>query len=238
MNKLGTTHHDLWAGIDFKLDNAKFQFGQMAHALRPAEPLPQNPALLASIGATFDANFNWHQEFYASLDAFLSAARSVPELIRCCFGADRNSKIRDWFDGLDVAEQQRRQRFEEKFTPDYDAFRALPLGTARHISEHRTGYAPVTVTITGRFGVTYTGDAITRLPIAEPPSPDYYQLGFMPPATSLKPRWTDFDISGGSLFDACRCYLESAQALIWSVRKLADEVHGDSELSRPPSDIM
>jgi hypothetical protein len=65
--------------------------------------------------------------------------------------------MREWFRTLDADEQERRREFARKFKADYDAFRALPLGTARHISEHRTGVAPVTVTVTGDFGLTYKG---------------------------------------------------------------------------------
>jgi hypothetical protein len=122
---------------------------------------------MVSTGAAFDHSRNWHREFCAHLDAFLSAMRSVPEIIRCSFGKDSHWKIRYWFDSLDQGEQERRREFDARFKPNYDTFAALPLGTARHISEHRTGFAPVTVTISGRFGVTYTGDPINRLPITE-----------------------------------------------------------------------
>jgi hypothetical protein len=52
--------------------------------------------------------------------------------------------IRDWFNALKPDQQKRRRDFGDSFKADYGAFRALPLGTARHISEHRTGVAPVT----------------------------------------------------------------------------------------------
>jgi hypothetical protein len=38
-------HDDLWAGIELKRDHATFHYERMGKALRPAEPLPQNPAL-------------------------------------------------------------------------------------------------------------------------------------------------------------------------------------------------
>ena len=102
------------------------------------------------------------------MDAFLSAARSVPELIQCCFGVDDHpKKMRDWVEALDPDEQKRRREFRNKFKADYDAFRALPLGTARHISEHRTGVLPVTVTVTGRFGLTYSGGPTNPIPTSE-----------------------------------------------------------------------
>jgi hypothetical protein len=79
------------------------------------------------------------------LDAFLSAVCSVPELIRCCFGIDENSKMKAWLKALGRKERERRREFGAKFKADYDKFCASPLGTARHISEHRTGFAPVEV---------------------------------------------------------------------------------------------
>ena len=193
MSKLGT-HRDLWPGIHLKLDNARFHLERMAHALRDPEPTPQNLALLASTGANFDHTRNWHREFYAHLDAFLSAARSVPEINRCCFGADdQYRKMKTWLDSLDKGEQDRRRRFETEFKAQLDSFRAMPLGNARHISEHRSGFPPVTVTISGRFGVTYTGDPVTPLPISETPTGDAGSAGFLPTAMPIRPCWTDRD---------------------------------------------
>jgi hypothetical protein len=83
----------------------------------------------------------------------------------------------------------------------------------------------------------HTGSAIKPLPISEPLHPEDQPLGFMPPATTLKPRWTDFDVAEGSLFNACERYLECARAIIRSARELSEKIHGDSELSRPPDDM-
>ena len=88
----------------------------------------------------------WQRSFYAHLDAFLSAARSVPEIIQCCFGVDEGHPImKSWFGKLPDTEQLRRHEFKKQFKISYDSFRALPLGKVRHISEHRTGVAPVKV---------------------------------------------------------------------------------------------
>ncbi|MGA2793160.1 MAG: hypothetical protein ABSE69_06435, partial [Roseiarcus sp.] len=65
--------------------------------------------------------------------------------------------MRKWFNGLPPDEQDRRRRYTDQFEPHYRGFRARRLGTVRHIVEHRGGVAPVTVTISGLFGVTYTG---------------------------------------------------------------------------------
>jgi hypothetical protein len=154
MSNIASTHRDLWPGIDLKLENALFHFEGMGQALQPPERTAHTVVLESSetlIGG------NWHRAFYAHLDAFLSAARSVPELIRCCFGVDDGArKMREWFQALDPAEQTRRREFGDRFRPHYDAFRALPVGAARHISEHRTGVPPVTLPRSRAASVSHT----------------------------------------------------------------------------------
>jgi hypothetical protein len=221
------THYDLWAGIDRKIENAGFHFNGMVKALRSPERSPYTVAAL--IGR------NWHTAFYAHLDAFLSAARSVPELIRCCFGVDDSSKMKAWFEALDREERERRRDFEAKFKADYDAFRALPLGTARHISEHRTGFPPVTAMVSGRFGI-YLGGPTKPIPTSETRElpPEY--AGMEKPI-AVQPSWRDFHIDGKPLFETCRDYLDRARTLATQARALAEEVHGDSELTWPSSDM-
>jgi hypothetical protein len=224
-------HEELWAGVDLKIDNARFQLEGMGRSLQPPERTAVLVALEAS-GAMIDGN--WHRAFYAHLDAFLSAARSVPEIIQCCFGVDRsNAEMRAWFDGLDPGERDRRQKFKDQFQVDYDAFRALPLGTARHISEHRRGFAPVTATVNGRFGVTYTGGPIRRLPTSEtrPVEPEY---GWLVKAQPLRPNWADFSIEGQPLFPACQDFENRAQALLDRARALAQQVHDSNSITPPP----
>jgi hypothetical protein len=231
MSNTTSTHHHLWGGIDLKIRSAWFHLNGMSKAIQPPERTGYMVALESS-GALIGGN--WHEPFYAHLDAFLSTARSVPELIRCCFGVDDGSKtIKDWFKTLDPDEQKRRGEFGDKFKTDYDAFRALPLGTARHISEHRTGSPPVIATVTGRFGVTYKGGPTKPIPTSESRElPAEY--GWMQKPTLIRPMWTDFDIDGKPLFDTCRVYLESAQALIAGAKALADKVHGNNALTSPP----
>jgi hypothetical protein len=233
--KTTSTHSELWVGIDLKIGSATFHFLRMGDVLQPPK-LDAHMVAIQSSGATVGGN--WHEAFYAHLDAFLSIARSVPELIRCCFGVDDGPprEMKNWFKDLDLAEQNRRLKFQDKFKVNYDAFRALALGRARHISEHRTGVPPVIVTVTGRFGVTYTGGPTSPIPISEakemPPG-----FGWMERHDPLRPTWENFDIDGKPLFQTCREYLESAQALVARARALAQEVHGDLKLTPPPSNM-
>jgi hypothetical protein len=229
------TYHELWAGIALKLENASFHLDGIEKALQPPETTAYT-VVLESSGALIGGN--WHRAFYAHLDAFLSSSRSVPELIRCCFGVDdRPRQMRDWFDELHPDEQKRRREFGQKFKSEYETFRALPLGTARHISEHRTGVLPVTVTVTGRFGLTYIGGPTKPIPtseVRELPLESNMPPGIVKPIP-VRPMWTDFDIDGKPLFETCRDYLDRARALVGQARALAEKVHGGSQLSSPPA---
>jgi hypothetical protein len=142
----------------------------MGKALLPPPPTAENVALQSS-GAILDTR--WQNSFYAYLDAFMAMARSVPEIIASCFGADRGSKeMKAWFNSLAPAEQTRRCSFAATFEPFLAAFRALPLSGARNKSLHRSGVAPVEIKVTGRFGVSYTGTPIKRIPSSETPKLD------------------------------------------------------------------
>src|SRR5262245_6529039 len=105
---------ELWAGVQLKLNHAEFHLEKMGKALDPPERTHMNVALEA---AGTHLGTNWERPFYAHVDAFLSAARSVPELIQCCFGEeDRGpSVIKKWFKSLPAPEQSRRKQFTAQF---------------------------------------------------------------------------------------------------------------------------
>ena len=227
-------HDELWAGVKLKLQNAEFHLHQMARSLAPPERTATNVALEAS-GTIIDTE--WQLSFYAHLDAFLSAARSVAEIINCCFGVDKHRAKTAW-NRLATAEKDRRCKFWQQFQTHYDSFHRLRLGEARHISEHRTGYAPVKVTISGRFGVTYIGGPTKPVPISETPHIDDPNLAWMAKSQRVRPNWDDFDIEGQGLFPACRNYLDGARVLVDEARRISDEVHGTNSLTPPPSSIV
>ncbi len=225
-------HEELWAGVELKLQNAEFHLSQMARSLESPERTAANVALEAS--AIIDTG--WQRSFYAHLDSFLSAARSVAEIIKCCFGVDKHPKMKDWFDELSADERDRRREFRKLFQTHYKGFHQLPLDEARHISEHRAGYAPVTVKISGRFGVTYTGGPATRVPISETRL-DSGDLAWMDKPLAVRPKWDDFDIGPQGLCPACQDYLDGAQDLMNEARRISGEVHGTNSLTPPPSQI-
>jgi hypothetical protein len=88
----------LWAGVELKLQYAEFHFDMLGRSLQPPKQTSTNVALQAS-GAIIDSA--WQRSFYAYLDALLSTARSVPEIIQCCFGVDRRPpEMKEWFKKL------------------------------------------------------------------------------------------------------------------------------------------
>src|SRR5579862_5417706 len=106
-------YEHLWAGIDLKLQHARFFLGEMGKALLPPSRTPMSVALESSgaITTTF-----WQNRFYPLFDAFLAMARSIPEIVSACFGADQgSSEMRTWFNSLDSAEQTRRKNFKADF---------------------------------------------------------------------------------------------------------------------------
>lgn len=185
-------------------------------------------AMDRGVGAT------WQTPFFANLDALLSALRSVPEIIQCCFGYDPNWRMKEWFSTLTEKEKDRRCDFTGKFDPSCIAFKALALSEARHVIEHRTGFAPVEVTIIGHFGVTYVGGPAapiktTEIPVITDPT---FPPGMAKPRR-LNPTWRGFTIQGQPLFEACQQYLNEAGSLTVEGRRIAIDVHGDKLLTAP-----
>jgi hypothetical protein len=92
----------------------------------------------------------------------------------------------------------------------------------------------VTVAINGMLGITHTGSPIDPVPIVETPKIDDANLAFLTKPRPIYPMWTDFQIDGQGLFEACDAYLIHAQDLINVARSVAQQVHGDKALT-PPS---
>lgn len=204
----------------------------MCRAIQPPE---LNSHQVAQLSAGAVIGNLWQTRFYAHFDAFLSTARSVPEIIQCCFGVDQSRAMRGWLRGLDAAEISRREDFREQFALAYDSFRALPLSNTRHVIEHRSGIAPVEVTVSSLFGVTHVGGPARRIPDAETRSlPEEYQWMAKSLAVPM-PMWQDFKVDTRPLFEAVQEYLNAASALVSGARSIANAVHAAAALTPPPS---
>ena len=219
-------HAELWAGVELKWNNAEFHFERMGKSLEP----PKDYAIYEAHGNIIDTG--WERALYAHLDAFLSATRSIPEILQCCFGVDRH--LKRWFGTLNTAEQSRRGQFRDEFKAAYETFRALDLGEARHKSDHRRGYPPVEAAVKGLFGVTYNGGPIKKVPISETREIDDPQFAWLLKPRAIRPSWQDFTIDGKPLFAECKDCLARAKTLIEQARAISNKVHGDEPLTFPP----
>jgi len=226
-------YDELWAGPLLKLEYAAFHLQKMQQALE-GPPRDHHSVAMQAGGAIIDTG--WQRSIYPHLDAFLSTTRSIPEIIQCCFGVDdRNREIRDWFDKLSPDEQDRRRQFKRQFGDDYRGFRSLRMSKVRHITEHRTGVAPATVTIKGSFGDTHKGSPTQPVPTSETRQIDNPNLAFLAKPQSIQPRWNDFEFEGKPLFAACHEHLNAASALVEKGRQIADVVHSTKQVSIPPT---
>jgi hypothetical protein len=234
--KRASMHQELWAGVELKLQHAEFHLERMSQSLEPPQCAETDEYTETDLPLEARDTFiyagwqrSWERSFYAHFDAFLLTARCIPEIIQCCFGEDKSRDMKDWFDNLPEEEKLRRQEFRKQFDPSYKSFRELPLSKARNVSVHRTGVVPVTVSINGMFGVTYTGTTVTRVPLSEP-------RHLFDPSTLVplrQPSRSEFHIGERQLFPECEDYLEKARVLIETARSISDAVHGNQSLTPP-----
>jgi hypothetical protein len=175
----------------------------------------------------------WHVPFYAHVDAFLAATRSVGEVINCCFGHDTNWRMKAWFESLTRDERDRRRAFSKEFEPHLSAYRDLPLSEVRHVSEHRQGFSDVVVTVTGMFGVTYTGGPTKQVATSEKREDMPPGMEWLAKARRVMPMWSDFFIDERNLFEAFKEHLNDAQNLIGVAREIAQRALGGKLLTPP-----
>ncbi len=236
----------MWDAMESKLEGADFFLSEMGRDL--VSPYVGNPTMAAiafSSGAVL--GHPWQRSFYHHLDAFLATTRSVPDIVRCCFGIDPNPVMRRWLDSLDPAEIRRRKAFQAKFARLFADFKQLPLSGARNLTLHRLGVAPVEVQITGKWGV-YTGSPVERVPESEMPEivagdDPALMVAAMQPAQCIEPRASDFSLivatdSGPTrleLFPECRKFLQEAKRLVEQARMIWQQEHGSEKITPPPT---
>jgi len=81
--------------VDSKVEQAKSEFGRMCKIIVPPPPTPfSNPRAFRSLTP------EWNRDFDAALNAFLSATRSVPNIISNRFGYDLPDR-NPWLKSLD-----------------------------------------------------------------------------------------------------------------------------------------
>lgn len=237
-------HDDLWSAVEHKLEGAEFFFREMGQDIVP--PHLNNPQLAAIAATGVIVDNAWQRKFYHHLDAFLAMARSIPEIIRCCFGIDPDRRMRSWISSLNCSEVTRRQTFQAQFEPHRCTFTALPLSGARNITLHRTGVPPVEVRVIGRWGA-YTGGPLAAIPQSEllpivAGNDPALQWAATEPPRPVQPQPADFWllIPAGSvasrvqLFPECRSFLDASRQLITDAHRITNAVHGSQPLTPPP----
>ncbi len=220
-------HDELWAGVNFKLQSAEFHYEQMGKSLqRPVATAHEAMGLIPETG--------WQRSFPAYLDAFLSVTRSVPDVIKCCFGVDTGNKtMREWFSSLTDDERHRRNLFDKGFKLISDRFRLLPLSEARNKSVHRSGYPDMKMRVSGMMGVIYEGSPVNPVPTSETQQTDPEYSWLVKPRP-VYPMPDQFTIDGEPLFSVCQDYINHAKTLINEARTISDREHGTESLTPPP----
>jgi hypothetical protein len=105
-------HEQLWKGVELKLQNAHFHWDQIGRSLQPSAQTGHSVAIQALTGSM---GSDWQPSFYAHFDAFLSATRSVSQVIKCGFGKDTDGRLKQRFTSLPDEEQVRRRAFQTQF---------------------------------------------------------------------------------------------------------------------------
>ena len=175
----------------------------------------------------------WQDKTLFYFDAFLAGTLSIPDVITHVFGWDEKapSDVKDIIDAhlpadKRASERQHRNLFSKKFEVPIANFKKRPLSTARHVTLHRAGVAPVQFAVISSGGVI-EAEGLDKLPLFEPPfivtnSDDPAQLfAATQPSQSTRPCVAEFKIGNEPLFDASRAHLTAATALTESAKELA-----------------
>jgi hypothetical protein len=232
-------HEELWQGIQFKLAEAQFFLDQMGKVLVPPERSP------LSSPRSWGEPARWQPDFYFYLDAFLGAARSVPDVIQKCFGWDCRSKDK-WPQPLDAEETDRRKKYQAEFTALYGAFLRQPLSGIRVGTFHWSGMPSVQTKAKGFGGQEYTGKPGEPIPSVAPrhfpPGTDPAFLAIFSTPLPVEPSWNLFTVEilqpdgttkSDPLFPACRAYLSAAQQIVNDANGICERVHLRSKLTAP-----
>lgn len=230
---------ELWDGVEFKLSQAAFFLEQMGKTLVPPRAgHGWHPAYGPPVA-------RWQPDFYYHLDAFIVAARSVPDVIQKCFGWDKKSKD-EWPRPLDREEIDRRKQFQADFSALFGEFVQLPLSRVRVGTVHWLGVPSVQTRASTHCGEEFTGRPNVPVPSVvtrkSPPGTGSEFGGLFGTPVPVDPSWPEFTLviprddgttEHSPLFPACRSYLESAQQLVTASKKLCERVHRGGPLTSP-----
>jgi hypothetical protein len=248
--------------VDSKLEEADRLLTKMGEVVihpRHKPGFPQTYVAIMSIPGTI-VGYDWHKEFEATLNAFLAATHSVPDIITKQLGYDAHGMRLAWYRRLGDAikrlwhgstaadeEKKRRKEFQHKFDKKLRKFRKHPLSDERHEVIHRSGLPHWEVRVKGRF-TTFTGGpmnplpAVEELPIIPREDPKFWLFADSSPLP-LEPKAADFwwvipQANGPDkslpLFDECRAFLHAAQDLEAHARQLHQAIHQGKTLTKPP----
>lgn len=238
--------------IQFKALEARRHLDRMGHVIihpRHRAGFSQHQAASLSCPGTIISH-QWHEEFNAALNAFLSTARSIPDVIENQFGYDNHTKQKKaWLNALPQDEQTRRSAFSNEFLKKQAPFLKLPLNAERNEVHHGSGIAHWEVRVQGRWGLTYTGGPTNPLPNTETrpvPQGEDPALSCLMAASAiqpLEPMHTDFfwvipqpngNVVSVPLFPECRGFLESAEALSAEAERLFKGIHDGHSFTPAP----
>ncbi len=233
--------YDLWRGVDGRIREAERSYREMGISISPPDHTWENAALVA---AGVDVNRPWQDTFYPHVSTFLAKVRSVPSIIRACFGKDLGSaEMRDWWDRLTPDERLRREDFSDQFRSDWETFRDHDLTNERNVSEHRLGFPNIEAKVVSPFGTEYVARPGVRIPTSEcrPLEPNINNdpgkmwAATLPPRPIDPPRWDQWTICGRPLFPECQGYLQFASDIRGRAKVICDAVHRDQHVTAPPA---
>jgi hypothetical protein len=239
---------DYFDVVDLKEAEAGKHLQRMGEALihpRHRPNMSAHYAALLSCPGTI-IHHSWHDTFNSELNAFLSTARSIPDVIQNRFGYDK-PHLNSWLLALDQQEQDRRKDFQKQFKAKFDPFRQLPLNGERNEAHHGSGVAHWEARVKGRWG-TYIGGPTKPIPSTESPPavPGEDSALAILAANSIlpiEPMHTDFwwaipqpdgSVRSLPLFLECRSFLPAATGLVIHARQLFQNIHNGHPFTLPP----
>ena len=220
---------DCWTNIEEKLESAQRQLREASRDINPE--LPPRYAAILSTGADV-SDPRWRAKLSSHVSAFLVECRSVPDIIKSCFGVDSNK----WVNTLAPDEQRRRRKFQNSFK--YESFKHLGLSRARVDTVHLQGFVEIWVKVgKGYSPLQELADAEIKLFLFGPDPASQWADSLPPRPARYLLKHFFFKTVGARykpLFPECESYLRRTRELVEKARKLCERVHIGHKLTKPP----